>query len=274
MSAGPSRADLDPTTPNVARMYDFFLGGKDNFTVDREAAARVLAGFPEVEVLARENRRFLGRAVRFAAEQGVEQFIDIGSGLPAANSVHQVAAEVVAEPKVVYADLDPVVVAHARALLAGGTPSVAAVQGDMRQIDAILEHPETKALIDFGKPVAVLLLAVLHFLPDSDDPEGLVASIRDRMAPGSFLIVSYLASGDRADWNEKLAVSSRVYATASQNYVPRGRDGVVRFFDGFELVEPGLVPVSAWRDTPADEAVRRATEFGFAGVGRFAQRAA
>jgi hypothetical protein len=161
-----------------------------------------------------------------------------------------------------------VVVSHARALLADGSPTVGAIQGDLRDLEALLGQPEIEALIDFDRPVAVLLLAVLHFLPDSDDPEGVVARIRERMAPGSLLIISYLASGDRADWNEKLAVSSRVYAEASQNYIPRGRDGVARFFDAFELVEPGLVPVAEWRSEPAGEAVRRATEFGFAAVGR------
>jgi hypothetical protein len=153
-------------------------------------------------------------------------------------------------------------------VLAGSDPNVAAVQGDMRDPDAILDHPETRALIDFDRPVGILLLAVLHFLPDSDDPEGVVARLRDRVAPGSHLVISYLGSGDTDEWNDKLAVGSRVYENASQKYVARGPGGVARFFEGFELVEPGLVSVASWRDVPADEEVRRATEFGFAGVGR------
>lgn len=267
MNGEPVVSGLDVTTPNVARMYDAFLGGKDNFAADREAAAKVLAEFPEVRVLAKENRKFLGRAVRFLAEQGVRQFIDIGAGLPSGNSVHEVAAEVSPDARVVYVDHDPVAVAHARALLTGSGRDVAVVQRDMRDPDSILEHPDTRALIDFTRPVGILLLAVLHFLPDSDDPEGVVAKLCARMAPGSYLVVSYLGSGDEK-WNDKVAVSKRVYQDASQSYFPRGRDRVARFFEGLELVEPGLVTVAEWRAITPTEQVRRATEYGFAGVAR------
>jgi len=251
---------FDTSVPNVARMYDFWLGGKDNFAADREAARRSALAVPELPRLAREHRNFLGRAVRFCATAGVTQFLDIGAGLPTMESVHHVAGQVTAEPHVVYVDHDPLVISHARALLA--TPWTAAVQGDLARPAEFLGAPEVRALIDFSRPVAVLLVAVLHFLPDDADPAGCVALLREAMAPGSFLVISHaeMAPGQVAG-TEPQTSAARELGEARQGMPParaRSRDELAAFFDGMTLVDPGLTEVWNWR--PDDDAAEAVSE--------------
>ncbi|MGK5555735.1 SAM-dependent methyltransferase [Actinomadura kijaniata] len=239
---GASRG-LAADTPNVARMYDFWLGGKDNYAADREAAARIVE-ISEGRVVegVRLNRAFLGAAVRAAAEAGVRQFLDLGSGLPTRENVHDVALRARPDARVVYVDNDPVVCNHGRALLAG-SDGVAVVEGDLRRPAEILDHPRTRALIDFAEPVAVLMVSVLHFVPDEEDPAGVVARFRERMAPGSRLILSHLASDA---FPAELARTEKVYEGANARMGARPRAQIMGFFDGFDLLPPGLVGPPQW----------------------------
>jgi len=238
-------------------MYDYFLGGKDNFTVDREAAEQVLKLWPETEGLARANRRFLGRAVRYLAEQGVDQFLDIGTGIPTSPNVHEFAREVNPAARVAYVDNDPIVTTHNRALR--DTEGVTSVQGDLRAPERLLAEPRLRGVIDFDRPVAVLFIAVLHFI-DTSAAE-LVARYRRALAPGSYLAVSVLTV-DGIDPTVRRRAQA-VYAKSSAPLVMRTRADVEPFFDGCDLVEPGLVPVNEWR---ADEPPF--TAGGLVGVGR------
>ncbi|MER6942811.1 SAM-dependent methyltransferase [Nonomuraea sp. NPDC000554] len=239
---------FDPTTPNVARLYDYYLGGKDHFPADREAAERLLRVAPEVRAAARANRAFLGRAVRFLADSGITQFLDIGTGLPTQGNVHEVARAVAPESRVVYVDRDPVVLVHARALLAGDEPT-RVVQGDLRRPEEILKNPDLLDLIDFTKPVGVLLVAIMHFISKSDDPQRIVATLREAMAPGSFLVMSHGTSDARADAVRK---STEVYRTSTSPLSLRSRQQVEELFEGFDLVDPGVVWLPEWRPDQAD----------------------
>ncbi len=242
-------SSFDTAVPNAARMYDYWLGGKDNFAADREAAERSAAAVPQLPWLARENRRFLGRAVRFCADAGITQFLDIGTGLPTMNSVHQVARQVTANPRVVYVDHDPVVVSHARALLT--TPRTLAVHGDLTRPDEFLGDPDVRGVIDFSMPVAVLLVAVLHFIPDEADPARAVAALRDAMAPGSYLVISHvvMAPGQVAGAQPQTETARELGEArrGMPSACARTRQEVAAFFGGMTLVEPGLTDVWAWR---------------------------
>jgi hypothetical protein len=254
---------IDPSRPNPARVYDALLGGKDHYSVDRRAADEILAAVPTAGAMARANRAFLQRAVRFlAAEAGTRQFIDIGTGLPTQGNVHQVAQAIVPDACVLYIDNDPVVLAHGRALLAGDTTVI--VDGDLRDPDQILRHPDVRRGIDFARPVAVLLLAILHFVTDEEDPSGIVAHLRDAMVPGSYLVLSHAT----ADFNHDAATkAARAYDSASVPIVLRSRGEIDRLFQGFELVQPGLVQLAAWRP---DESPAQWQEkvWAYAGVAR------
>ncbi|MCO6008243.1 SAM-dependent methyltransferase [Actinoallomurus purpureus] len=249
--------DLRTDRPTPARMYDYYLGGKDNFAVDRDAAEQVLASAPEVRVLARENRAFLGRTVRFlAAEAGIRQFVDVGTGLPTQGNVHEVAQAVAPGSRVVYVDNDPIVRAHAKALLPDdGTTAV--VEADMRDPGPILDHPDTRRLIRFDEPVAVLFMSVLHFITDAEDPYGLVAAFRDVCAPGSHLALSHITPPERgADGAESAADVYKKRATSPA--VLRSPKQIEAFFDGYEVVDPGLVNLPRWR--PDDPGAARDAE--------------
>jgi hypothetical protein len=257
---------VDPHTPNVPRMYDYLLGGKDNYEADREAADEVIRHAPDTPFLARENRAFLRRAVRFLAESGIRQFIDIGSGLPTQGNVHEIAHQVAPGAHVVYVDREPVVLVHGRALLAG-TPEVTVIQGDARCPDGILADPELNRLIDFDRPVAVLMLAVLHFIGDEYDPPAIVARFRDAMAPGSHLVVSHVTGDFDAD--SRVRNAGAVYEKATYQITLRSREFVSRLFDGFDLVEPGLTTLSMWRPEPGKPVPLRADrQWCYAAVGR------
>jgi S-adenosyl methyltransferase len=240
-----SRAGFDVTVPNVARIYDYFLGGKDNFAADREAAEELREVLPDAKVACLENRDFLRRAVRYlAGEAGIRQFIDIGSGLPTAENTHEVAQAVRPDARVVYVDYDPVVMTHARALLES-SPNVAAVDADLRRPGAILGSTPLTDLVDFSEPVAILLVAVLHFIGNDEDPYGIAGVLKSVMAPGSYLAISHVTQ-DGVSREERLGGLS-VYDKASAAVFPRRYDEVLKFFDRMELVDPGLVSISEWR---------------------------
>ncbi len=268
----PAPVGIDVNTPNVARIWDYQLGGKDNFAADRAAADAVNkamreANAPEGHVVARENRAFLQRAVRFLAKDaGLRQFLDIGAGLPTQGNVHEVAHQATSDARVVYVDYDPVVVVHGQALLTG-SDKTNFIQGDLRKPDDILNHPELRNLIDLGQPVALLLIAVLHLIPDDGDPVGIVTRLRDALPVGSYLAITHATRQRRpgaADVLKKEFERLRV----TTPIIPRTRDEIEQFFDGFELVEPGLVFPALWRpDAPAADQVPGA-EWMFCGVGR------
>jgi hypothetical protein len=261
----PEPPGLDVTTANVARVYDVLLGGKDNFATDRRAAAKLLEAVPGAAVAARENRAFLCRAVRFlAGEAGICQFLDIGTGLPAAGSVHEAARACdTRRLRVVYVDYDPVVVRHAEALL-GGSLNVAVVQADLRRPRDLLAQPTVRTMIDLAQPVAVLLVAALHFVEDSEDPWAIVDRLKDRMAAGSYLVISHVTADHISPGAAQRARDA--YAGASAPGVARTRAQVARFFGGLEMVSPGLVNVSGWR--PADSGPAPGPALFYAGIGR------
>ncbi|MEU8344504.1 S-adenosyl methyltransferase [Actinomadura meyerae] len=254
-------AGLDTGSPNVARMYDYWLGGKDNFAADREAAQRVV-DISEGRVVrgVRLNRAFLRGAVRAAAEAGVRQFLDLGSGLPTRENVHEAAAAAVPDARTVYVDYDPVVCAHGRALLAG-TSNVGFAEADLRRPDEVLGHPAVRDLLDPSEPVALLLVSVLHFVADEDDPHALVARYRDALAPGSRLILSHLASDA---FPERMAQAEQVYEGASARLGARPSAEIRRFFDGFALLPPGLTGPREWLGDTDPEGERFA---GLVGTG-------
>jgi hypothetical protein len=257
----PAAGVYDTGTPNPARIYDYLLGGKDHFPADRAAAEELLALVPEARAGARENRAFLGRAVRYlAGEAGIRQFLDIGTGMPTQGNVHQVAHAVAPDARVVYVDNDPVVHVHADALLAA--PTTAAILADLRQPYRITQHPKTRKLLDLTRPVAVLLVAVLHFVTDADDPAEVVACLRDAVPPGSYLVVSHATGDFRPEVAGKV---TEVYERASAPLVLRSRAQVAALFHGLELLPPGLVQPAAWRP---DHGTREGVGGFWAGVGR------
>ncbi|HUB40612.1 MAG TPA: SAM-dependent methyltransferase [Streptosporangiaceae bacterium] len=240
-------AALNPAIPNVARMYDFMLGGKENYASDRAAVASLIElSATDVPHAARLNRAFLGRAVQYVAGHGVTQFLDIGAGLPTQQSVHQVAQEIAPDIRTVYVDNDPVVLAHSRALL-GDNSTTAAVLGDVRDPAGIISDPAVRELIDFTRPVCILLVAVLHFVPDAADPKGILAALRDAMVPGSYLILSHGTVDGAPPEVAAKADASRVYDQATAQVTLRDAAQVAALLDGFTLVEPGLVHTSQWR---------------------------
>ena len=235
---------VDVTRPSIARIYDYLLFGKDNFAADRAAADRLMESRLDPRRLALANRGFLRRAVRFLARQGISQFLDLGSGLPTSPSVHEVAREVIADARVVYVDHDPIVVAHNDALLAT-RDGVVTIRADVRDPDAVIGHEALARCLDFGRPVAVLLLSVLHFISPEEDAPGIIARFREHMAPGSYLAIS-IGTSDGAD-PEMLANATETYADARMPFTLRSRAQIMDLFKGFDLVEPGLVSLPDWR---------------------------
>jgi hypothetical protein len=234
---------IDASVATAARMYDYWLGGHDNFAADRIAALKIADLWPESPLVARGNRRFLGRAVRFlAAEAGIRQFIDLGTGLPTKGNVHQVAQAITPGARVVYVDNDPMVLAHARALKTGADAAV--IHADLRDTQTILEHPDTTRLIDFTQPLAVLFVAVLHFVADPD-AHAAVARLITAAAPGSYLVLSHLTA--ETEDPQTAAAGTAVYAGTANPIVARPRAQILDFFDGLEILQPGLVPVAQWR---------------------------
>lgn len=236
---------VDTERPSSARIYDYVLGGKDNYEVDRRAAEQVTAAFPTVRTAARHNRFFMQRAIQAVAETGVMQFLDIGTGIPTEPNLHQVAQSVVPEARVVYVDNDPIVLAHARALLTG-TPEgrTTYISADLAEPEKILTSPQLSETLDLDSPVALSLVAVLHFLSDDRNPHGAVETLLEALAPGSFLIASHITT----DFDpEGMAKALDVYRQSGVYAQARGREEFTRFFDGLELWEPGVVSVNRWR---------------------------
>ena len=250
--------------PDAGRIYNYLLGGKDNYEWDRQAAGQLLAVVPDARAAAWANRRFLGRAVRFLAQDaGIGQFIDIGAGLPATGNLHQVAHELDPRSRVAYVDNDPIVVSHARALLCTA-PGVCAVEADLRDPAGIMGHPDLRAVIDLGKPVAIVLAAVLHHVPDEDSPHKLAGMLMAAVAPGSYLVISHATSeGIGADAAGQVR---ELYAQASTPVVFRSRAEVAGFFEGLELVPPGIGNVADWHTGPQPAESGRTMVVG--GVGR------
>jgi len=265
-SGEPQLPSFDPTVPNPARMWNYWLGGKDNFAPDREAAERVLQVMPSMPLIARAARLFLIDAVhQLAAGYGIRQFLDIGTGLPTADNTHDVAQRAAPESRIVYVDHDPVVLSHAQALLTsspGGKTDY--IQADLRDTDTIFAGA-TRTL-DFSRPVAVLLIAVLHFIPDPDDPYRIVARLMDAVPSGSYLVMAHAASDIAPEASAEMA---RLYnAMSSVPITPRNREQVARFFDGLAMTPPGLVPISQWWGLAGQIETTVGGLVGYCGIGR------
>lgn len=264
MEHGFAPGQIDTSRPHPARMYDFYLGGKDNYVVDRQAARQVLAAAPELRVTARENRAFLHRAVRFlVGDAGIRQILDIGTGISSAGNVHEVAQQIAPEVRVAYVDNDPIVHVHANALLTGvGATSI--VLADLRDPAGILRHPRVRDLIDFTQPVALLLVAILHFITDAEHPADIVALLCDKLAPGSYLVLSH-ATGDVRP--KAAARAAAVYDGATSSLTLRSREEIERLFAGLDILEPGVVQLPLWR--PRGRPSRDLSKaWGYCGVGR------
>jgi SAM-dependent methyltransferase len=238
--------EVDIERPSVARMYDYFLGGSHNFPSDRDLAKQAQGAFPDAPYVVRANRSFLGRAVATLCALGVEQFLDLGSGIPTVGNVHEIVATHRPGARTVYVDSDPVAIAHASALLRD-TDGVAVVHADLRDPEMVLQEAAAAGGLDLALPVAVLLVSVLPFVPDEDDPARIVAAYRDATAPGSYLAISHGTNDYRP---KQVSEVETVYAKTTQPGVFRGKVDVERFFDGYDLLEPGLLDVIHWRPEP------------------------
>ena len=256
---------IDTAVAHPARMYDYYLGGKDNYQVDRDAAEEVMAIMPQTRMAAQANRAFLGRVVRHLAGLGVRQFLDIGTGIPGPGNTNTVAHEIAADARVVYVDNDPIVLAHAEALLAKADRArTTVVNGDLRDPQAIIGDPRVREVLNFAEPIAVLLVAVLHFVRDDENAYGAVAALMDAAAPGSYLAISH-ATGDF----DPAAASEgvRAYTQAGSRFIPRTRAQFAAFFEGTQLLEPGIVQVPYW--WPDSEVPPEAASvWSYGGVGR------
>jgi hypothetical protein len=258
------QVEFDTSVAHIARVYDYWLGGKDNFEADRQAGEEALAAYPDLVSSVRANRAFLARGVRFlAADAGIRQFLDIGTGIPSANNTHEVAQSVAPESRVVYVDNDPIVLAHARALLVGGPEGVTDyLDADLRDTEKILGH--ARGLLDFSQPVAVMMVAVLHLIGPEDHPFSIVSQLMDAVPPGSYLLLSHVASDIEP---EKMAeMGKRLNRLLAQKGTYRSRAEVTKFFTGLDLIEPGVVPVQQWRQDSEVEGSRKAAMWG--GVAR------
>ncbi len=264
LTPGWQTAEIDTSVAHTARMYDYYLGGKDNYEVDRDAAEQVVALFPQIRAITRANRAFLGRAVRYLAAQGIRQFLDIGTGIPSPGNTSEVAHAVAPDARVVYVDNDPIVMAHASALLAENDPShTSVIHGDLRDPHAILTDPHVRAVLDFDQPIAVLLVAVLHFIDDQQDPAAIAARLVHAVPPGSFLVLSHATADGES---EAIREAAQTYERANARITLRSKTEITPFFTGLELIEPGLVPLPWWR--PDHEVTADPDQnWGYAGVG-------
>jgi len=257
--------DISLDQPSQARIYDYLLGGAYNSAADRETAKQMIKEMPDLVTVARANRAFLYRAVRFLVDAGIRQFLDIGSGVPTMGNVHEVARRVAPQARVVYVDIDPVAVAQSQALLAGDDQADV-VHADLREPDRILGSEQARRLLDFDQPVGLLMLAILQSIPDADDPAGVVARYSDRVTAGSHLVIAHPSADSRPD---EIGRVREIVARMPNTMTPRTHQQISRFFAGFDLVEPGLVWVPQWRPEPGEEFEahpERSVSYG--GVGR------
>jgi hypothetical protein len=262
----PSLEPIGLNRPNAARMYDYFLGGSHNFPIDRQAAETALAGFPGLAAGMRANRAFLRRAVRFLVSAGVDQFLDLGSGIPTVGNVHDIAQQINPDARVVYVDIEPIAVAHSYAMLAENDRAFV-VQADLRRPAEVLATPEVRGLFDLQRPIGVLLVGVVHFIPDADDPQGIVGQYRDAITPGSYVAVTNAAIDEsRVAENE---AAKKVYASTPTPLTFRSREAVAGMLDGLTPVEPGVVELLQWRPDSGDELTvdPSFSPFAYAGVG-------
>ena len=262
----PEKIDIE--RPSVARMYDYYLGGSHNFAVDRATAQAMIDVVPEAPLMAQANRAFLRRTVQFLVDAGIRQFLDIGSGIPTVGNVHEIAQRIAPESRVVYVDVDPVAVAHSREIL-NGNDRAAVVQEDLRRADRILANPQVRALLDFDQPIAVMIIAVLHFIPDSDDPGSILRTIREALAPGSYLTLSQASADGRT--NQERQDAEQVYQRTDSHLIIRSRQELTKLFDGFDLVPPGVVWVPQWRPDYPDAAEHAERAVFLGGVGRLGE---
>ncbi|MGH3884074.1 MAG: SAM-dependent methyltransferase [Pseudonocardiaceae bacterium] len=262
---GWASGDVDLEHPSAARVYDYYLGGSHNFAADRRMARRAIELWPELPLIMQANRAFLRRSVRYLVRQGITQFLDIGSGIPTEGNVHEVAQAAAPEVRVVYVDIDPVAVAHSRAIL-NGNPRADVVQADLRDVVSILDDPRAKRLIDPAQPLGVLMVAILHFVPDAADPANIIAQYRAIMAPGSHLVVSHASYEGRPD---QAGSHTDLYQRTPTPMTMRSRLQIEGLLGGFELVDPGVVFLPLWRpDSPADVDDHPERFTGYAVVGR------
>ncbi|MFJ5775594.1 SAM-dependent methyltransferase [Streptomyces sp. NPDC093094] len=260
---------IDISVPSISRICDYYLGGSHNFEVDREAARKAMEFLPGLPKIMQANRAFMRRAVRHAVDEGVTQFLDIGSGIPTFGNVHEVAQRAHPGARVVYVDHDPVAVAHSHAVL-DGNEDADVVAADLRKPHDILGSPQVERLIDLNRPVALLLVAILHFVEDTDDPYRAVAELRDALAPGSMLILTHASYEGIPLPAERAEGAVDVYKDIRNPLIMRSREEIARFFEGYDMVEPGLVPMPRWRPDTAPEDEDPYAFSGFAGVGRTA----
>jgi hypothetical protein len=252
--------------PNAARVYDYYLGGSHNFAADREMARHAIELWPDVPMIIRANRAFLHRAIRFIAGQGVRQFLDLGSGMPTVGSVHEVARSVIPDARVLYVDIDPVVVAHSRMILEGDAQA-AVVNADLTNANAVLGHPDIRRLLDLGEPVAVLMIAVLHFVPDESRPAQIVAAYRDALVSGSYLALTHATQDGQQ--SEQASEHRKLYARTATPMTMRSHDEIGRLMAGWDLVDPGLVRMPLWRPDDDEELPDNPQQFaGYGAVGR------
>ncbi|WP_030247328.1 SAM-dependent methyltransferase [Streptomyces sp. NRRL S-455] len=260
---------IDISVPSVSRMYDHYLGGSHNFEVDRKAARRAMEFMPGLPKIAQANRAFMRRAVRYAVDQGISQFLDIGSGIPTFGNVHEVAQAARPGARVVYVDHDPVAVAHSQAVLEGNDDADV-LAADLRKPQDILGSTQVERLIDLNRPVALLLVAILHFVEDEDDPYGAVAELGEALAPGSLLVLTHASYEGIPLPPERAGGAVNVYEDIRNPLIMRSREEITRFFEGYDMVEPGLVAMPRWRPDTAPEDEDPYAFSGFAGVGRTA----
>ncbi|WP_460071696.1 SAM-dependent methyltransferase [Streptomyces sp. YKOK-I1] len=260
---------IDISVPSVSRIYDYFLGGSHNFEVDREAARKAMEFTPGLPKIMQANRAFMRRAVRWAAGEGITQFLDVGSGIPTFGNVHEVAQAASPGARVVYVDHDPVAVSHSQAVLEGNGDA-GVVAADLRKPQEILGSTEVRSLIDLDRPVALLLVAILHFVEDADDPYAAVAELTEALAPGSVLVLTHASYEGMPVAREQTEAMVDVYKDIRLPLIMRTRDEVARFFEGYDMVEPGLVPMPRWRPETDPQDEDPYAFCGFAGVGRTA----
>ena len=268
LDSPPVEPDVDISRPHMARIYDYFLGGKNHFAADRETADKILAANPTIRVAARENRAFLGRAVRYlAAEAGIRQFLDIGTGLPTTGNVHEVAQAAEPTARVVYVDNDPLVLTHARALLNSAPQGrTAYIHADLREPQAILDDPATREVLDLSQPTALIMLATLHLIQDEDKPAEIIATLLDALAPGSYFAASHITMEHAS---EAIAAGQSTIRSAGISAQARNSDEFARLaFSGLDLVAPGVVLVSQWRPEPGSPQPSPAEVNCYGGVAR------
>lgn len=254
--------DIDLSRPNAARIYDYVLGGANNFAVDRDFAKQMIAELPDLQSQAQQNRSFLRRAVTFLVEQGIRQFIDLGSGIPTVGNTHEVAQRIAPDSRILYVDNEPVAVAHSELILRDN-PNADILRANITDAKSILEHPKTRGLIDFDQPVGMLMFAIVHFVPDAENPADLLAAYRDATVPGSYLALSHGTADNRP---EAVEAMSEYRQRTTTPVTLRSWAQVHRLFDGYELVDPGLVLGARWR--PEVEVADGEGSMLYGGVGR------